>query len=53
VVSVAVPYFEHYLTNGTILEKKILNPKCVLIPVQPLSETFLILRKIKRDIKNV
>jgi hypothetical protein len=34
-------------------KKKLLNIKCVLIPIQLLSGTFLILRKIQRDITNV
>jgi hypothetical protein len=43
--------FPHYLTNGTIFEKKLLNTKCVFcFSVQLLSETFLILRRTERDI---
>jgi hypothetical protein len=44
----------HYLINGTIFEKTLLNTKCVFwFPLQCLSETFLILRIIERDtIKN-
>ena len=46
-------FFPHYLINGTILENKLLNKKCVLFSPQLLSEVFLILR-IERDIsKNV
>jgi len=47
--------FPHYLINGTILEKKLLNIKCgLLFSLQLLSETFLVLRRIKRFvIKNV
>jgi len=42
--------FPHYLINGTILGKKLLNTKCVFwFSVQLLSATFLILRRIKRD----
>jgi len=41
----------HYLTKGTILEKKSLNTKCVFwFSVQLLSETFLILRRNEQDI---
>ena len=47
----------HYLINGTIFggKKKLLNTKCVFwFSVQLLSETFVILRRIQRDvIKNV
>jgi hypothetical protein len=40
--------FPHYLINGTILGKKLLNIKCVFwFSVQLLSETFLILRRIE------
>ena len=48
----AVQYFPHYLTNGTIFWKKKLSIlKCVfLFSVQCLSETFLIPRRIQRDI---
>ena len=43
--------FPHYLTNGTILEKKSLNTKCVFwFSVQLLSETFLILKRTERDV---
>jgi len=47
--------FPHYLINGTILVQKLLNTKCVFwFSLQLLSETFLILRRIDRDmIKNV
>jgi len=47
--------FPHYLINGTIFEKKLLNTKCVFwFSLQLLSETFLILRRTQRDmIKNV
>ena len=45
----AVPFFRHYLTNGTIFEKekKVLSIKCVFwFSLQPLCKTFLILRRI-------
>jgi len=43
--------FRHYLINGTIFEKKLLNTKCVFwFSLQLLSETFLILRGIERDV---
>jgi hypothetical protein len=43
--------FPHYLINGTIFWKKLLNIKCVFwFYLQLLSETFLIIRRIKRDI---
>ena len=38
--------FPHYLINGTILEKQLLNTKCVLrFSLQILSETFFTLRR--------
>ena len=41
------PIFPHYLTNGTILGKKLLNIKCALpFSQQILSESFLTLRRI-------
>ena len=41
--------FPHYLINGTILGNKVIEHKmCVSLPL--LSETFLILRRIHRDI---
>jgi UDP-N-acetylglucosamine:LPS N-acetylglucosamine transferase len=44
-------FFLHYLTKGTIFEKKMLfNIKYVLIFSRNLSETFLILRRTERDI---
>ena len=48
-------FFPLYLINGTILEETLLNIKCVFrFSVQLLSATFLILRRIQRDmIKNV
>jgi hypothetical protein len=43
--------FRHYLINGTILAKYVLNIKCVFwFSLQLLSKTFLILRRIRRDI---
>ena len=41
----------HYLINGTIFGKQLLNTKCVFwFSVQLLSATFLILRRIQRDV---
>ena len=48
--------FPHYLINSTIFEKKKVteHKMCVLIPLQLLSETFLILGRTERDIiKNI
>ena len=43
--------FPHYLRNGTIFGKKIIEHKiCVSIFAGTLSETFLGLRIIRRDI---
>jgi hypothetical protein len=43
--------FPRYLINGTIFLNKLLNVRCVLwLSLQLLSETFLILRRIQRDI---
>jgi hypothetical protein len=43
--------FPHYLINGTIFGKNLLNIKCVFwFYLQLLSETFLILRITERDI---
>ena len=43
-------FFPLYLINGTIFGKKLSNIKCVFwFPLQILSETFLIPRKIERD----
>jgi hypothetical protein len=40
-------HFFDYLINGAIFGKKLLNIKCVfLFSLQPLSKTFLILRRI-------
>jgi hypothetical protein len=45
--------FPHYLINGMIFEKKNTEHKmCVLIFSKLLSEKFLILRRIKRDMIN-
>ena len=42
--------FPHYLINGTIFEKKLLNTKCVFwFSLQLFSESFLILRWTQRD----
>ena len=56
--SVACPALDilsHYLINGTIFNKRLLNIECVFrFSLQLLSETFLILRIIERVmIKNV
>jgi hypothetical protein len=47
--------FPHYLINGTIFDKKLLNINCVFsFSLQLLSETLFILRRIERDmLKNV
>jgi hypothetical protein len=47
--------FLNYLIKGTIFERKFRNIICVFwVPLQILSETFLILRRFERDmIKNV
>jgi hypothetical protein len=51
VAPVAPPYILIYLVNNTIFEKKLLNIKCVFsFSLQLLFETFLILRRIQRDI---
>jgi hypothetical protein len=43
--------FPHYLIKGTNFEKKLLNTKCVFwFSLQLLPKTFLILRRIQRDI---
>jgi hypothetical protein len=47
----SLPYFSTYFIKGTIFERKSSNAKYVfLFPPQLLSETFLILRTIQRDI---
>ena len=44
-------FFPHYLTNGTIYGKNLLNINCVFwFAVQLLSEAFLILRRIHPNI---
>jgi len=51
VVCLAVPYISTFLITGMICVKKILNIICVfLFSVQILSEIFLILRIIQKDI---
>ena len=47
-----LPYFQHYLINGTFSEKnKLWNIECVFqFSVQLLSETFLVLRRNQGDI---
>ena len=43
--------FRHYVINGAIFLKKLLNIKCVFwFSLQLLSKTFLILSRIERDI---
>jgi hypothetical protein len=50
-VCLAVPYFSRCLINDTTFGKKLLNIKCIfLFFLQLLSETFLILRRIDRDV---
>jgi hypothetical protein len=48
----ALPYFfPNYLVNGSTFDKTLLNMKCVFwFLYNFLSETFLILRRIRRDI---
>jgi hypothetical protein len=51
VASPAVPYFfPHYLINATIFGKTILNINVFRFSLQLLYETFLILRRIQRDV---
>ena len=52
VACLAVPYFPNYLMKGTTFgEKNIIEHKmCVSVSSAVLSETFLILRRIRRDI---
>jgi len=54
VACLAVPYFfSCYLIKGTIFGRKVFECKIyVLIFFQLLSETYLILRRIQRDIMN-
>jgi len=43
--------FQHYLTYGTIVRKKLLNTKCLSgFSLQFLSKTLVILRIIQQDI---
>jgi len=58
IVIYGLPYctaFFHIISNNTIFKKELLNTKCIFwFSVQPLSETFLILRRNEWDtIKNV
>jgi len=47
----AVPNFPHYLVNGAILGKHLLNSKRAFwFSLQLLSETFLVLRRTERDV---
>jgi len=49
-LSVSTIFFQHYLINGTIFGKRLLNIKCVFwFSLQSLSETFRILRRIQPD----
>jgi len=42
--------FPYYLINGTIKKKKLMGIKCMFrFSLQLLSETFLILRRLERD----
>jgi len=44
-------YLPHYLIKGTIFAKKLFNIKCMFwTSLQLLSQTYLILRRIQRDI---
>jgi hypothetical protein len=45
--------FRHYLINGMIFGKKLLNIKCVLIFSTKFFETFLILRYIVINVKSL
>jgi hypothetical protein len=50
VTCLVIHIFQKYLINGTILEKMWLNIKCMFwFSLQPLSKTFLILRRNERD----
>jgi hypothetical protein len=43
-------FFPHFLINGTIFEKTLLNTKCVFrFSLQRLFETFFILRRNERN----
>jgi len=51
VACLALLYFPHYLINGRILVKRVLDIKYVFsFPPRLSSETFLILRRTERDI---
>ena len=48
----ALLYVPHYLTNGTVFEKGVLNIESVyLFSLQLFSETFLMLRRSVRYMK--
>jgi hypothetical protein len=53
VVCPALPYFEHCLKNDTIFRKNVIEYKMFYISLHILSITFLILRRIRRDIINL
>jgi hypothetical protein len=42
--------FPHYLINGTIFRKEVIEHKVRVLSLQLFAETFLILRRIQRDI---
>jgi hypothetical protein len=47
----ALPFFPLYLITQQLSEKDLLNIKCAFwFSLQLLSETFLVLRRIQRDI---
>jgi hypothetical protein len=48
VACLVLPYFPHYLINGTIFGKTLLNIKCVLFVSTTLPDTFIILRRTER-----
>ena len=45
----AVPYFFHIISNGKIKKKKLNIESVIWFSLQILCETFLILRRIERD----
>jgi hypothetical protein len=52
VACLVLPFFPHYLINGTIFGRKLWNTKCVFwFSLQLLSETFLVLRITEGNIK--
>jgi hypothetical protein len=54
VACLALPYFSHYFIKHTILGKKVFeHAMCVSIFFAILSETFLNLRRILKDIVNL